>query len=288
MVLATQKNLAGYLPGDGYFIPPQDETDLRNICRYSVERDLNGFVPLKTIHAVGAHKAFQLCGPGRDNSFVTNILTYWARSGVPIDPDFEIKIFNYAVSPENYLDSREPCDAAFMCFLRGENGTSEKAETYRPELETKRSKALATDNWRSDMRMREIFYHVIAPNHSQKNWQRRVLQSGARLVATWGGQYEISTSWLETPNLLPLISSPAVDFNHETQEMVTSDLYDYNTDIPSKWAGIMARSDCLPALAGFMNDKTEMAATIKAMASPVPHLPKAVPNRSAGAYTAGK
>lgn len=269
MLLQERQNKPILLPADGYFIMPKDEAALRELCRKSIDRDLKGFKPIEVIHGVGAHGALKLCGAGRDNQFVSSILTYWLRSGIPIDPNFDIRIFNYAVSPENYLDNTEQCDASFMCFLRGKNGSFEKARPHNADLEAKREKIIAETSW-VEFEMRQLFFHVVAPNHSQEKWQRRVEQSGARIVATYGGQNEISTSWLATPNLIPIIDTPNVDFNHETQVECAIDLYGYETDIPCKWGGVMVRSDAVNDLAGLVNDKTEMAHQIRSKSTMSP------------------
>lgn len=240
-----------------------DETQARALCAKLCAA--NPEAPrLKKIASVGAYDAV-IGGPGVDSRRLTAVMTYLLQSGVMIDPDFEIDIINFRQN-RDFLREDTRADLVFVSFIlsrhmtgvmmydRKLNDVAEKSEDYR------------------------FAYGVaLSEFHNLHAWRERIEQSGAKIIATYGGKDEIGThnlrgddnkhrikTLIETPQFSMAYHAHVIpnDKNVGGFELETNKglAFLYNgaaNDLPMPWLGFAARADYLRQAAcsgsGFSN-----------------------------------
>lgn len=207
---------------------------------------------LKKIASVGAYDAV-IGGPGVDSRRLTAVMTYLLQSGVMIDPDFEIDVINFR-QKRDFLREKTEADLVFVSFIlsRHMNGVL----TYDGRLNDVAEKS---DDYR-------FAYGVaLSDLHDLESWRARINQSGAKIIATYGGKDEIGTHNLRNDYnghiIKTLIHTPQHSMAHHAHvvesdknvggfELATrTDLTTlYNNavyDLPMPWLGFSARADYL-------------------------------------------
>ena len=261
---------------DDVFIPEPIEitnSEFRESCR--IKCALSPNMPrLKTIAAVGVYCA-EIGGSDVDSQRLTAALTYCLRSGILIDPDFEIDIVNFR-DRRNFLTETSSIDLVFISNILNKRlkGTFDiTAETNMPEGTS----------------FRAFYGFGLSKGHGMSDWVKRIEQSGAKLVVTFGGCLEIGTHDLSGFNgaqQVPLIETPETSFGLYN-EIITpkkdqlggyqfeplgslKEIYGERAeayDLPMPWLGISASPDYIEQLSkafGTETALTEMSRVIRA------------------------
>lgn len=241
-----------------------DETQARALCAKLCAA--NPEAPrLKTIASVGAYDA-TIGGPGVDSRRLTAVLTYLLQSGVMIDPDFEIDIINFRQN-RDFLREETKADLVFVSFILSRHVRG--IQTYDRSVPEQAEKS---DDYRF------VYGMTLSELHNLEAWRARIEQSGAKIIATYGGKDEIGThnlrgddnkhrikTLIETPNHSMAYHANVVGSDKDVGgfELETNkDLaFLYNgaaNDLPMPWLGFAARTDYLRQAAcagpGFSHD----------------------------------
>lgn len=231
---------------------------------------------LKKIASVGSYDA-TIGGPGVDSRRLTAVMTYLLQSGVMIDPDFEIDIINFR-QKRDFLREDTKADLVFVSFILSRHVTGIQVyDRSTPE------RAEQSDDYRF------LYGMTLSELHNLESWRTRIEQSGAKIIATYGGKDEIGThnlrgddnahrikTLIQTPQHSMAFHATAVggdkDIGGFELETSTNLTFLYNgaaNDLPMPWLGFSARADYLRqaecAGSGFSNS-TALGRTAKHLA----------------------
>ncbi len=246
-----------------------NETQARRLCEQRCTQ--NPDVPrLRHIATVGAYDGV-IGGAGVDSRRLTAVMAYLLQSGFMIDPDFQVDVVNFRQS-RDFLREETKADMVFVSFILASvlrntlvydvhlNAVAEQSQDYR-----------------------HTYGIALSDRHNIEVWRRRIAQSGAEMVVTYGGKDEIGTHNLcvttinhakGLDDIVPLIKTPqhqiALHARHVADdkdvggfEMKTntpiSVLYNNAAnDLPMPWLGFAARVDYLKNAAPALSDKTTL------------------------------
>lgn len=197
--------LSHYAPSSA---PPNLEPDdiateeaFRASCaRRCADPALKDLPVLRRIAAVGA-LGFTFGGATQDDRIIRNVLVHAHRAGLKISGDYEVDCVNF-MQRRDFLKERWKYDIVAVCFIIGFpklkqlNNPLQIFESSVPE---------AAQN----------LGFMLSPDHSAMRWRERIHDSGARLVATYGGKDEISTRDLHGSGLTEILPNARshVQFN---------------------------------------------------------------------------
>lgn len=246
----------GFFDGDSF----ENEEQARAACAAFNAVCPPGVPRLKTIAAVGAYDA-ELGGGQKDSRRLTAILAYLLRSGFPIDPGFEIDVINFR-EERDFLKERKLADLVFVSFL------IKKYEKNKTDLYTS-ALHQGLQDIQTQFDLSRVFGRALSPLHGEESWRRRAVHANAKMVVTYGGNYEIGTDIFcqdiegdEAKSFVPLIPSPNESVENysvwhgNTYDIETrikphlSYLYNNNAavDVPLPWLGFCAAPGYLKAV----------------------------------------
>jgi hypothetical protein len=184
--------LSHYAPSSA---PPDLEPDdvateeaFRASCaRRCADPALKDLPVLRRVAAVGA-LGFTFGGATQDDRIIRNVLIHAHRAGLKISGDYEVDCVNF-MQRRDFLKERWKYDIVAICFIIG-----------FPKLERLNNPLQIYESSASDVPQNLGF--MLSTDHSIGRWQERIRDSGARLVATYGGKDEINTRDLEIKNSL--------------------------------------------------------------------------------------
>jgi hypothetical protein len=252
-----------------------DEAQARELCAKLCAA--NPEAPrLKKIASVGAYDAV-IGGPGVDSRRLTAVMTYLLQSGVMIDPDFEIDIINFR-QKRDFLREDTKADLVFVSFILSRHVSG--VQTYDRSVPERAEQS-------ADYRF--VYGMTLSELHNLEAWRARIEQSGAKIIATYGGKDEIGThnlrndgnghkikTLIQTPQHSMAYHASAVGgdkniggFELETRKDLTFLYNGAANDLPMPWLGFAARADYLRNAAcagpGF-SEETALGRTAKHLA----------------------
>jgi len=250
------------------------ETDFRRVCE-----ELCNARPeqprLKTIAAVGAYDA-QIGGHGVDSKRLTGIVTYLLQSGILIDPDFSVDVVNFR-EKRNFLEEDKKADLVFVALILANH-------IWRMHRETHDFSDRIHDLAYRSHDYRAVLGMTLSHDHTHVAWEKRIAEAGAKIIATYGGQYELGTHNLcredTTQSFRTLIATPGYTMNDAYVERLDSDksvggyelkdkaglAFLYNkaaNDLPMPWLGFAASPGYLEEAKGGLSEETTLGLNAK-------------------------
>lgn len=199
---------------------------------------------LKTIAVVGGYDA-EIGGVGVDSRRLTDVLTYLLRSGVPLDPAFEIDLINFREG-RDFLFEKTQADLIFVSNII--SGRFNCLPVF----------------WAANAG--KISNLELITTVSRRNvpdcWAHRLDVAGAKLVATFGGKVEINAQIFgDTYGLgfTVLIPSPEQECcSRYTSSCDLKHLYPTlkNIDLPQGWLGFAADKEFLKSISSSLDRST--------------------------------
>lgn len=246
------------------------EAHMRSVCGKICEA-MPEQQRLKTIAAIGAYDG-QIGGEGIDSRRLTQIMMYLLKSGVAIDPEFEIDVVNLREG-RNFLMEQKQADLLYIAFILQE--TSRDTQYFRPEFRRRTE----SDDYR------DFFGLMVGKHHSPQAWRERIESTGAKVVATFGGDREVGTHTLcDVPEakLKALVESPKFPaVGNVTRDdadpkiggfilrthVSIADLYNGKAnDLPIAWLGFAAREEYIKEAGPSLFEDTTLGRNARNMA----------------------
>ena len=198
---------------------PEYEAALRREAAESCA-SASGVAPIRSISAVGAYRAV-LGGNDIDSQRITALLKYLIRSGVPVDPGFEIDVVNFR-DGRNFLQEKKETDLLMVCWI------------YRRQTRGTHQFSLY-DDWRTASENRLSM--MVSPNHSDGNWAARAVDAKARLVATYGDIEDVCSDTFGDRGFVHLFDTPSGMPDIDAEELVAP-VPRHDDDRPDPWLGL--------------------------------------------------
>ncbi len=252
-----------------------DEMQARRLCE-RLCADNPDLPRLRNIASVGSYDGV-VGGPGVDSRRLTGVMSYLLQSGFMIDPDFNIDVINFR-QKRDFLIEETKADLVFVSFIlaRRVRGTLVYGQTMNEHAEKAH-----------DYRM--VYGLALSDQHDLTKWKNRIEGSGAKIVATYGGQDEIGTHNLRdephTPQRLQtLIKTPQYSMGHyasvvegdknvggfelETKSNLSFLYNNAANDLPMPWLGFTARPDYLRRAAPGLSGETALGRAARHFSGP--------------------
>ena len=215
-----------------------DELTLRRRCAELCET-LPEIPRIKTIAHVGALDCM-LGAKDVDSVRMARALDYLLRSGVVVDPEFEIDVINL-YHGRDFLAEDSKADMVFVSFVPNVDHRlfpiieAEVLASQKKELESGR-----------ESQERSFFWHGRSSRHRASEWYRRVCAADCRLLLTFGGEKEVKTQLFDQPPFVTVIPTPKHLCHASFFGLSRPELYQgIDWDIPYKWLGLLVREDVL-------------------------------------------
>lgn len=164
--------------------PVFSEQDFRDACAdRCADPTLRSLPVIRRIAAPGA-LSFTFGGDTQDDRILTRFLIDAFTAGVQISPDFEIDCINFT-HRRDFLKETWTYDAVAVCFIVG-----------FPKFRSLKTALKTYDPYQANHDAQD-FGHAISAHHTVRLWHRRIAQSEAKLVMTYGSRDEIGTQDLQ-------------------------------------------------------------------------------------------
>lgn len=220
------------------------EYELRERCR-ALCAQYPDLPRLKTIAAVGAYDA-EIGGAGVDSQRLTGILNYLLDCGYLVDPGFEIDVVNFREG-RDFLREDKKADLVFVSYILG----------CRPFNDAETFKSAAEMEARPDYPL--SLCTLLSWRNHDYGWSKRLVAADAKMIATYGGNYEVGTNFLkfEFDVLIPSPDEECAGNRAESIEEMRP-LYPAlnDIDVPMGWLGFAGNTEYLAAIAPALNAQT--------------------------------
>jgi len=217
------------------------EAYFRELCAVRAAELPAGTPMIKTIAAVGALDG-EFGGNEKDSAIMTQMLRYFLKTGIPIDPAFEVDVVNFREN-RDFLAETKQADLVFVAYIIREHVM-------------RVTKCFNTAGGRPDTDLDRLSV-TLSPNHREEKWNARAKIAGAKLVLTQGGLFEIGSR--SFPDFQPLIDSPTKYGTEKDQITETlQSLHGADADFPTPWIGLAADAAYLKAVAPYIEGSTAL------------------------------
>ena len=199
---------------------------------------------IRRIAAVGSLDA-SIGSRSRDSVRLTETLRYLIKSGVIIDPDFEVDAVNFREN-RDFLMEKKQADLVLISYIL--------RDRHYCNIFT------AAANGQSQDELNLIC--TLSPKHHPYRWIDRVRQAGAKMIVTYGGCLEIHAGyfcdpWMHEEPYKELISSPTEECMGGFMKDELKSVYPYrDIDVPVTGLGFCADEDYLKAIRPALNRTT--------------------------------
>lgn len=239
--------------------PVLDDRLLRRRSAESVRRGDGGagtLRPLRRLAFVGALRC-ELGAGDIDSLRMARTLDYLLRSGIAIDPEFEIDVVNLAHG-RDFLAEETAADAVFVAFVPNVELRMFPRVEEEVVARQRRGAPLAAS----------FFWQARSMRHSAAAWRSRVAATGCELLLCFAGRYEINTTVFEDTPLVPVIPTPPFPWQPPHRGWNVEQLYGVDWDVPFRWFSLMAAPSYLRrwAAAGPPPTTTMLAAELTRLA----------------------
>lgn len=200
---------------------------------------------LKNIAAIGSRGIdfAHVHNNAHDSRIVHDSLLCAARSGMAVDPDFEITTF--ALPERNFLQTRNVFDMAILLYIPGQRtGCTVYNGAGHDELNR------ADPAWN----------RIVAPGHTPSNWQKVLRKAGVKCVAAFGGINELTVDMLTSEQAraepyIALRNNPPYECNgHADQGINLPATYKKHADVPGPWLGFCIDQSYLQKIAPWLGN----------------------------------
>ena len=286
--LATDADWEGIVdPASESYRLAWSEEALRKFCACSVKANPS-ITPLKSITIVGG-LFLNFNEPNnnetnRDTYYLVNVLQYLMRTGIPVDPKFELHLANI-LHGEDYLQTNYKTDLLILGFLP-KYGAKELLgpdadgvlldqgfEVYSPYnakqngIRSRFQKALKRKLFDSADCLSDDHFCVVSPQSTPDNWRERLAKAQPKLVFTFHrSSHEIDVGKLGLNSLVEPIVDPSARPIRVDCAIAAEAEFSHNTEVRRGWkifTGTEFLRDTAPHVWGFTMLGQHMQATAK-------------------------
>lgn len=217
---------------------------------------------LKKIAAVGVYDAV-IGSPDKDSARLTQVMDYALRSGFLIDPEFVIDAINFREN-RDFLFEDNPADLIFVSYIIS------GSYPFLPKF------------WKDEAHKRDnlSLSDMVSRRNDPVEWAHHAADIGAKLVATYGGNVEISAqAFSEDYGVDYTVLIPSPDDECCGRFVPASGLKPLypalpRIDLPQGWFGFSAYRPYLHEIMPALNRRTCLGAEAQKHAqSPKPQPP---------------
>lgn len=207
-------------------------------------RQFRGVSSLKKISFVGAYDAV-IGGHQKDSYRLTKILEYLLKSGVLIDPEFEIDVVNFREG-RDFLNETSQVDLVIVSYIIA--GRHYYDRLFSPHKVGSYSNLDLID--------------LVSSKNVEDCWLERIEEAKAKFIVTYGGNVEVRAQIFSDDygiNFTVLVPSPDEECAGSSVPLdKIIELYPdiKNIDLPIGWLGFSAEKDYLRQIAPALNNQT--------------------------------